>query len=300
MTQYEQRILSVSYGSFSVKLEGFDDPFAIMRRVTEYFRSVTAVDPSFGQKPLVEDLTVLEAMETAIFSDEVTMEKEGSTLTLRPKMEEDETEEQDVFLLDSDSLTTEQALQTPKTPVVPSDISNDQVTAAIEEQIASAAEPLDLSEMAQNHQEMPFVKKEEAPKEEEIAAKPAIKKYRSLSATGLTPAARAEEPIETAAQIETPQETVAAAPFMEIVDDEPAEKRPLRIIRNDYAYEEPVELKKTSEKPSAEGQTVNPFRKFPKREATAPVETAPKVEAPVVEQDDDLVSAFRKLRAEHG
>ena len=45
-------VLSVTYGAFSLRLEGFDDPFATMRDVAEYFRTVLAEDRGFGTRPV--------------------------------------------------------------------------------------------------------------------------------------------------------------------------------------------------------------------------------------------------------
>jgi len=315
MTEIDQRVLSVSYGSFSIQLEGFDDPFAIMRRVTEYFRSVTSLDPSFGQKPLIEDLTVLEAMETAIFADEVTLEQKGSTLTLRPKAAPQAEPQRDVFVLESTNLATEQALQTPAEAIQPNKVSEELLEATNEEQAALASTPLDLSEMAQNHQEMPFVRKEavaehvaapEQPMQEEAEAtgNSPIKRYRSLSMRDFQPVVNVKAPataptVDTSGeQTEKPVEASDLAVSLE--NQEPVEKRSLRIIRNDYAYEEQQAEEKPMPAPTPEQASVNPFRKFPKRETIAQPEPAPIPEAAPVDSGDDLVNAYRKLRAEHG
>jgi hypothetical protein len=375
---------------------------------------------------LIEDLSVLEAIETAVFNDDVSLETDGATITLRPKELE---VPRDVFVLGNTDLAPADEVVTS----APADENLMELNA--EQQIALVNTPLDLREMAQNHEEMPFVGKgpqaldntpatqpaemdailaqldaaePEAPLElpavEEIVETATIEetveetvepkildtlveadmietetvapapKYRSLSVNDFEPApaevSEAPEVSETpsgmrdkikaaiaaleakeaqAAQIEAPKaepadeqpeleepsieqtliqetapvveapladeivahEQIVEEPAAEMPNDqavdlrnqEPVEKRPLRIIRNEYAYEEPEALEAPTT-PEAPSISVNPFRKFPKREAE--VAPAPIAEAPMVEEaatpapEDDLIFTYRKLRAEHG
>ncbi len=53
------KVLSVTFGAFSVRLEGFDDPVATLIAVAEYLRGLAERDPGFARGAEVPDAAAL-------------------------------------------------------------------------------------------------------------------------------------------------------------------------------------------------------------------------------------------------
>ena len=80
----ENKVLTVSYGTFSCTLEGFTDSFGAMKAIAEYFRDLASDDRYFAANPPDLDPGIISELASRNSSQKLTARTQGTNVVLSP------------------------------------------------------------------------------------------------------------------------------------------------------------------------------------------------------------------------